>query len=296
MSKHASQSVLARSFVESHPYTMTRPTSTTNAIHMYQTSHARWTAVSQRDPAAHCSFLYGVKTTRIYCRPTCTARLARRANVVYYDSIEQARRDGFRACQRCRPDDVAFFGQREEAVVSALEILRVKQSEETVKWSIKELAKDVGVTPSYLCRVFKKTMGMTIGEYMKQFEVPMVEGLPGESMRPSGVADLGLGSSESQSPSSATVSSCSPSDHNYVPFCNATGIDTAFACDPLLSVTTDDPVLPGAPFSSNPTLPVSLNEENFDLNFDFDEWVWTEGFNSGDMASCPVTTHGSTPS
>ena len=273
---------------------MTRPTPTANSIPMYQTSHARWTAVSQRDPAAHCSFLYGVKTTRIYCRPTCTARLARRANVVYYDTIEQAQRDGFRACQRCKPDDVAFFGQREEAVVSALEILRVKQSEEKVKWSIKELAKDVGVTPSYLCRVFKKTMGMTIGEYMKQFEAPMDEATPDDMLQPSSTITPELGSSGS--PSSGTASSCSPGDHSYIPPCNGIGYNTAISWDPSPSEVPSASFLQNAPCSSNPMLPVLLDEDTFDLNFDFDEWVWTEGFNLENMASCPVTIHGSTPS
>lgn len=266
--------------LESRPLIMTRPsTSTANANHMYQTSHARWTAVSQRDPAAHCSFLYGVKTTRIYCRPTCTARLARRANVVYYDTIEQAQRDGFRACQRCKPDDVAFFGQREEAVVSALEILRTKQNDATMKWSLKELAKDVGVTPSYLCRVFKKTMGMTIGEYMKQFEAPMDEAIPSELLQPSDMVDLGVGSSESQSPSSATISTCSPSNLNYSPSCDLTGNSAAFSCDPFLSTIPIVSPLPGPSCSSGSSLPLVFDEENIDLNFDFDERVWTEGLN-----------------
>jgi methylphosphotriester-DNA--protein-cysteine methyltransferase len=58
--------------------------------------------------------------------------------VVYYDTIDQARRDGYRACQKCKPDDVAFYGQREEVVVKALEILRSKQNDGTMKSSLKE--------------------------------------------------------------------------------------------------------------------------------------------------------------
>lgn len=274
---------------------MTRPSaSSINAKHMYQTSHARWTAVSQRDPAAHCSFLYGVKTTRIYCRPTCTARLARRANVVYYDTIEQAQCDGFRACQRCKPDDVAFFGQREEAVVGALEILRTKQNDATMKWSLKELAKDVGVTPSYLCRVFKKTMGMTIGEYMKQFEAPMEEPIPSELLQTPGMVDLGVGTSESQSPSSVTASTCSHNDHSKIPPCNFAGNTTALACDPFLLNAPDVSHLPGTSCSSNADLPLVFDEENFDLNFDFDEWIWTEGINIENWTPCTGVSTDST--
>ena len=137
----------------------------------YATSHSRWIALSKRDPAAHCSFFYGVKSTKIYCRPTCTARLARRANVVFYDTTDDARRDGFRSCQRCKPDDVAFVGQREETVMSALNFLRTEKGHADATSGLKDLAKQVGVTPSYLCRAFKQTMGTTVGEYMRQFEI-----------------------------------------------------------------------------------------------------------------------------
>ncbi|KAJ5203842.1 uncharacterized protein N7498_004721 [Penicillium cinerascens] len=135
-----------------------------------QSSHARWLALTHRDRSYHSSFLYGVKSTKIYCRPTCSARLARRANVVYYDTADQARRDGFRPCKRCQPDNAAFVGDGEEVVTRFIELLRVRRDNLTMKRGLKELAKEVGVTPSYLCRVFKKRMGMTIGTYLTEFE------------------------------------------------------------------------------------------------------------------------------
>jgi hypothetical protein len=106
----------------------------------------------------------------IYCRPTCTARLARRANVVFYDTIGQAQRDGYRPCKRCQPDDASFLGERQEVVTKTLAILRMPKNDLTMKRGLKELAEETGVTPSYLCRVFKKTMGVTIGAYIKEFE------------------------------------------------------------------------------------------------------------------------------
>lgn len=141
----------------------------------FQSPHSRWLALTRRTPSSHSSFLYGVKSTKIYCRPTCSARLARRANVVFYDSADQARRDGFRPCKRCKPDNPAFVGESEEVVSRVLALLRVKSRNKgsydvTMKRSLKELAKEVGVTPSYLCRVFKKTMGVTVGVYMMEFE------------------------------------------------------------------------------------------------------------------------------
>ena len=57
----------------------------------------RWMAVSTRDPRAEGSFLYGVRTTGVYCRPTCHSRLPRRENVSYYASPAEAERAGFRS-------------------------------------------------------------------------------------------------------------------------------------------------------------------------------------------------------
>ena len=126
----------------------------------FESSHSRWLALTQRAPSSHSAFLYGVKSTQIYCRPTCSARLARRANVIFYDTEDQARRDGFRPCKRCKPDDTSFVGEGEEVVTRTIALLRVKKDASTMERSLKDLAKEVGVTPSYLCRVFKKTLGL----------------------------------------------------------------------------------------------------------------------------------------
>lgn len=139
----------------------------------FQTPHSRWLALTHRTPSSHSSFLYGVKSTKIYCRPTCAARLARRANVVFYDSADQARRDGFRPCKRCKPDDSTFAGEGEELVARVLALLRVEEEKGgavMMKRSLKQIAAEVGVSPSYLCRVFKKVMGVTVGVYMVEFE------------------------------------------------------------------------------------------------------------------------------
>src|SRR5687767_13437916 len=74
------------------------------AIPMNATSSAaRWRAIVNRDPSVN-SFVYAVRTTRIYCRPSCPARLARRANVEFYDSPAQAEKAGYRSCKRCKPE------------------------------------------------------------------------------------------------------------------------------------------------------------------------------------------------
>ncbi len=74
----------------------------------------RWQAVVASDPRFDGAFVYAVRTTGIYCRPTCSARLPRPQNVRYYDLAAAAEADGFRPCKRCRPEpDPAPWGRRE---------------------------------------------------------------------------------------------------------------------------------------------------------------------------------------
>ena len=67
-------------------------------------SDPRWGAVVMRDSRADGQFFYSVKTTGVYCRPSCAARAARPENVEFHVSADAAERAGFRPCRRCRPD------------------------------------------------------------------------------------------------------------------------------------------------------------------------------------------------
>jgi methylphosphotriester-DNA--protein-cysteine methyltransferase len=129
---------------------------------------SRWTALTTRNPLAANSFIYSVVTTKIYCRPTCPSRLARRANIVFHDSPAEAEADGFRACMRCKPGTLSG----EEGDPQRIAVEKVKQilrSEEgDARWSVKQLAKEVGLTESHFCRTFKKLEGMTIGKFKAQ--------------------------------------------------------------------------------------------------------------------------------
>lgn len=70
----------------------------------------RWSAVVARDAAADGSFYYSVRTTGVYCRPSCAARLARPEHVRFHETREDAEAAGFRACKRCRPGASAGVG------------------------------------------------------------------------------------------------------------------------------------------------------------------------------------------
>ncbi|KAI5272743.1 hypothetical protein E4T47_04105 [Aureobasidium subglaciale] len=123
---------------------------------------SQWRALTQRTSSIDLPFYYGVLSTRVYCRPTCTARLARRANITAACALSA----GYRPCKRCRPNDELFFGEGEEIAMKVIGIV----GEGRGKIGLDKMAAEIGITKSYLCRVFKKTMGMTIGEYSKEFE------------------------------------------------------------------------------------------------------------------------------
>src|SRR5215510_8900611 len=80
---------------------------------------ARWAAVRARDASADGTFVYSVKTTGVYCRPSCGARPARPENVAFHDTPADAERAGFRACKRCKPEQ-APLAERQAAQVAAL--------------------------------------------------------------------------------------------------------------------------------------------------------------------------------
>jgi uncharacterized protein len=80
---------------------------------LYADDVARWQAVKRRDRAADGAFFYSVKTTGVYCRPSCPGRLPLRENVAFYSSADEAERAGFRPCERCRPQSASASPERE---------------------------------------------------------------------------------------------------------------------------------------------------------------------------------------
>src|SRR5688572_22820638 len=93
-------------------------TSTRTALADATTSDPRWRAVRSRDVTADGTFYYSVKTTGVYCRPSCGARLARPENVEFHATCADAEQRGFRPCKRCRPAD-AGAGDRKSTMVAA---------------------------------------------------------------------------------------------------------------------------------------------------------------------------------
>ncbi|MCJ2036949.1 bifunctional DNA-binding transcriptional regulator/O6-methylguanine-DNA methyltransferase Ada [Methylobacterium sp. J-068] len=122
---------------------------------------ARWAALATRDAGADGRFVYAVRTTGVYCRPSCGARPAKPGNVAFYATCAEAEAAGFRACRRCRPNAPAL-AERRAAIVT--ESCRRIDAAETVP-SLDGLARDAGMSPSHFHRVFRAITGVTPRAY-----------------------------------------------------------------------------------------------------------------------------------
>ncbi|KAM4058764.1 metal binding domain of ada domain-containing protein [Hirsutella rhossiliensis] len=131
----------------------------------YDDDASRWQAVRARDVCADGFFVYAVKTTKIYCRPICKARLARRANVRFFPTAPAAQAAGFRACKRCKPDLAGFMP--EERAVRQIRALVASRGGGVTGMSLGQMATRSGLSKWHFHRVFKKSVGLTPGEFLR---------------------------------------------------------------------------------------------------------------------------------
>ena len=122
----------------------------------------RWLAMSRNDTASDGVFVCAVRSTKIYCRPSCPARLPLRKNVRFYGTPADAEAAGYRACKRCHPRDAAAGGDQRDLVSRIC--ARIDTSEGAAP-SLDELGAQFAVSPFHLQRVFKRITGVTPRQY-----------------------------------------------------------------------------------------------------------------------------------
>lgn len=127
----------------------------------------KWQAVVNGDQDCDGMFFYGVKTTGVFCRPSCKAKIPLRDNVVFFNGPEEAMAACFRPCKRCRPDLAVFEPDRELVRLTAT---MFKQNY-THPIDIKAVAKQLGSSIHHWGRLFKKHMGMTPAQYLTKLRV-----------------------------------------------------------------------------------------------------------------------------
>lgn len=115
-------------------------------------------ALASRDARFDGVFFVGVTTTGIYCRPVCTARLARRERCVFFRSAAEAEQEGFRACFRCRPE-LAPGQSNVDARARLVRLASTAIEEGTT--DVESLARTLGVTARHLRRVLVRELGVS---------------------------------------------------------------------------------------------------------------------------------------
>src|SRR6267378_2859780 len=138
-----------------------RPSAKNTQLETITENDPRWASVVARDPQPPLKFCYSVKTTGVYCRPSCAARLPKPENVQFYRTCQDAEKAGFRPCKRCKPDQASPVEQHTEKIASACRLI---ESSETPP-SLELLAQHVGLSTYHFHRVFKATTGLTPKEY-----------------------------------------------------------------------------------------------------------------------------------
>jgi AraC family transcriptional regulator of adaptative response/methylated-DNA-[protein]-cysteine methyltransferase len=123
-------------------------------------NESRWQAVLGRDSTQDQSFVYGVSSTRIYCRPSCPSRRPQRARVSFFGTPEAAEAAGYRPCRRCEPRS------NQPAIVRQVQFVREyldAYPDETV--TLEQLGQAAGMSPYHLQRTFKRVVGVTPKAY-----------------------------------------------------------------------------------------------------------------------------------
>ncbi|MDL2338137.1 MAG: bifunctional DNA-binding transcriptional regulator/O6-methylguanine-DNA methyltransferase Ada [Pseudomonadota bacterium] len=133
-------------------------------------SDPRWAAVVARDAAADGTFFYSVRTTGVYCCPSCAARPARPENVAFHASGADAERAGFRPCKRCKPDQPPRAEQQATLVATLCRHIESAEQPPTLD----ELAAKAGLSTYHLHRIFKTVTGVTPKAYVRSHRAKRV--------------------------------------------------------------------------------------------------------------------------
>jgi AraC family transcriptional regulator, regulatory protein of adaptative response / methylated-DNA-[protein]-cysteine methyltransferase len=130
-----------------------------------QAAERYWQATLQRDPRADGSFYFAVRSTQVYCRPSCPSRRPLRRNTVFFRTTEEAERQGFRPCRRCRPkqqDSATTLVQRAAASLA---------NNDDESFRLASLAAQLDSSPAQLRRAFRKVTGLAPKEFEQAFRL-----------------------------------------------------------------------------------------------------------------------------
>jgi len=125
-------------------------------------------AAMNRDPSFDGVFVFGVRTTKVYCRPSCPSRRPSSDRLVFFPDAEAAEKAGFRACLRCNPNGAGASGARVELVRNVCDFI---QQDSTGKLTLATLGSQFGVSPYHLQRTFKEVLGISPRRYIEEHRI-----------------------------------------------------------------------------------------------------------------------------
>jgi AraC family transcriptional regulator, regulatory protein of adaptative response / methylated-DNA-[protein]-cysteine methyltransferase len=154
---------------------------------------ARWRAVLARDSAADGAFVFAVRSTGIYCRPSCPARRPRRDRVQFFRGPHEAAHAGYRPCRRCRPNGLAGLDERAAVVQRACRYIETHLDEQL---NLRTLAVSVGQSADPFRRAFEQILGISPKRYADACRLNLVKAhLRAQAAVTTALYDAGYGSS-----------------------------------------------------------------------------------------------------
>ncbi|HLG28195.1 MAG TPA: bifunctional transcriptional activator/DNA repair enzyme AdaA [Paenisporosarcina sp.] len=133
-------------------------------------SEEQWQAITHNDASYDKIFIYAVKSTGIFCRPSCKSRLPNKANVFIFKNAEQALEQGFRSCKRCKPEGLHVPDE-----VWVIQIVDYIDSHYSEPLTLEVLANMCHGSPYHLQRTFKRIKGITPVEYIRNVRIEYVK-------------------------------------------------------------------------------------------------------------------------
>jgi AraC family transcriptional regulator, regulatory protein of adaptative response / methylated-DNA-[protein]-cysteine methyltransferase len=153
-----------------------------------------WQAVLAKDERFNGIFVYGVRSTGIYCKPSCPSRRPGRAQVTFFPSCPEAEAGGFRACLRCQPRETSLSDPRVLLVLRVCRVIESQTDEDAL--SLERLGVELKVSPHHLQRTFKSITGITPRQYAAAHRLKLFKSRIKEGAEVTGAMyDAGYGSS-----------------------------------------------------------------------------------------------------
>jgi AraC family transcriptional regulator, regulatory protein of adaptative response / methylated-DNA-[protein]-cysteine methyltransferase len=158
----------------------------------------QWQQVLERDTKADGQFVYAVKSTKIYCKPSCASRRPTRKQVSFFPSPAQAEAAGYRACKRCEPERAEAKADPQAGAIAAVTEYLKEHAEERTR--LDDVAKATGVGKLTILRGFKRVLGVSPGQYAKEarlerFKSKVREPKKGKAPITDAIYEAGYGSS-----------------------------------------------------------------------------------------------------